>query len=45
MERMTRPAPNVNRKEGWKPKNWMEPRVARMIATDVAKFLAMLSAY
>lgn len=45
MLKMTSAAPRVNSADGWKLKNTIEPTVARMIATDVAKFFAMLSAY
>ena len=43
--KITSVAPNVKRMEGWKPKKWTEPKVASMIATEVAKFFAILSAY
>ena len=42
---MTSEAPTVNNRLGENPNKWMDPTVANIIATEVAKFLAMLSAY
>lgn len=42
---MTSEAPSKKVNDGMKSKRKMDPIVERMMATEVAKFLAMLSAY